>query len=58
MRQMEKMDSEAGDRGHTDSVYNALCRLLTYVPLLDIVDTNCKSVHRGRCSKRKGKVSK
>jgi len=30
--------------GGSTSVYNAVIHLLTYIPLLDVVDTKCKSV--------------
>jgi len=43
MSQLEKLDS-CYSEGSSDNVYNALCQLLTYMPLLDIVDIKCKLV--------------
>jgi len=46
MSQLEKLDADESESspGSNARVYNALSQLLTYMPLLDIVDTKCKSV--------------
>ena len=43
---MEKLDPDESEssQGSNVRVYNALNQLLTYMPLLDMVDTKCKSV--------------
>jgi len=44
--QLEKLESGDGEMSERNSkcVYNALSQLLTYMPLLDIVDMKCKLV--------------
>ena len=46
MSQLEQFDADESEssQGNSMRVYNALSQLLTYMPLLDIVDTKCKSV--------------
>jgi len=46
--QLEKLEEGAGDVLDGDNaprVYNAVVQLLTYMPLLDVVDTKCKLVY-------------
>jgi len=46
--QLEKLEDGADDVSDGDSdprVYNAVIQLLTYMPLLDVVDTKCKLVY-------------
>jgi len=39
--QLEKMDF--GEVGNSSAVFDAVSQLLTYMPLLDLVDTKCRS---------------
>ena len=41
---LEKLGEGTSDASDGDSVYKAVIQLLTYMPLLDIADTKCKSV--------------
>jgi len=44
MSQLENIEPATSDltEGSSNSVYKAVNHLLTYMPLIDIVDTKCK----------------